>query len=220
LERHPPRDLIAAPSDAEVGWSALAAALSEQSAARDGVAVWKEAPSGWRNNRSDLQRRRFRYGERSLEIGYAFGRDGAACIDGHDAGASIISVTPMRVEMVVGGVRRWFEVSRRGRMVWVESSRGSVRLESEPRFPEADELRAAGSLLAPMPGVVARIDVEEGDRVAVGQVLLVLEAMKMEHPIVAPSDGILASLAVGPGDNVDSGAVLAVISAGADEEAG
>ena len=52
-----------------------------------------------------------------------------------------------------------------------------------PRFPEPDAAEAAGSLVAPMPGAVLRVVVAAGDDVVAGQLLVVLEAMKMEHQV-------------------------------------
>ncbi len=69
----------------------------------------------------------------------------------------------------------------------------------------------AGSLAAPMPGRVRRTLVKEGDRVEKGQVVLVLEAMKMEHAIRAPGAGVVARFFHGEGDLVDAGTELAVI---------
>src|SRR4030095_13077404 len=51
-----------------------------------------------------------------------------------------------------------------------------------------------GAVLAPMPGKVTSIEVKQGEKVAKGQRLLTLEAMKMEHGLVAPFDGVLAEL--------------------------
>jgi biotin carboxyl carrier protein len=62
-----------------------------------------------------------------------------------------------------------------------------------------------------MPGRVRKTLVRPGDAVARGQVLLVLEAMKMEHSIRAPRDGVLKSLLVKEGDLVESGVALAEI---------
>jgi propionyl-CoA carboxylase alpha chain len=62
-----------------------------------------------------------------------------------------------------------------------------------------------------MPGTVTAVHVAAGDAVAAGQPLLVLEAMKMQHPVVAPAAGIVRSLDVAVGRQVDAGAVLAVI---------
>jgi acetyl/propionyl-CoA carboxylase alpha subunit len=67
-------------------------------------------------------------------------------------------------------------------------------------------------LLAPMPGRIRRISVPRGERVSKGDVVLVLEAMKMEHAIRAPRDGVVTLLAHREGDLVDAGAVLAEIS--------
>ena len=69
----------------------------------------------------------------------------------------------------------------------------------------------AGGLVSPMPGRVRKTLVRPGDAVARGQVLLVLEAMKMEHSIRAPRDGVLKSLFVKEGDLVESGVELAEI---------
>jgi 3-methylcrotonyl-CoA carboxylase alpha subunit len=65
-----------------------------------------------------------------------------------------------------------------------------------------------GRISAPMPGRVLQLLAREGQRVAAGDRLLVLEAMKMEHRIAAPFDGVVARVAVGEGDQVQEGAPL------------
>lgn len=68
-----------------------------------------------------------------------------------------------------------------------------------------------GAILAPMPGKVTSVEVSKGGKVAKGQRLLTLEAMKMEHGLVAPFDGVVAELNVKAGAQVQVDAVLAVI---------
>ncbi len=68
-----------------------------------------------------------------------------------------------------------------------------------------------GDLFAPMPGRVRKVAAAEGDPIVRGMVLIVLEAMKMEHAIRAPKDGILKRLLVREGDLVDAGVELAEI---------
>jgi 3-methylcrotonyl-CoA carboxylase alpha subunit len=74
--------------------------------------------------------------------------------------------------------------------------------------PDAD---AAASLTAPMPGTVVKVLVEEGQEVEEGQLLLVLEAMKMEQPVSAPHAGVVQSLPFDEGSLVPGGAVLAEV---------
>jgi len=85
----------------------------------------------------------------------------------------------------------------------------------EPWRAEGTSASAAsdGSILAPMPGRVIRVDVTEGQTVSKGQKLLTLEAMKMEHVLVAPFDGAVAALTVVQGAQVEVEALLARIEA-------
>jgi len=66
-----------------------------------------------------------------------------------------------------------------------------------------------GEIAAPMPGKVTSVEVSAGDKVAKGQRLLTLEAMKMEHGLVAPFDGVVAELPASEGAQVSEGALLA-----------
>ena len=77
----------------------------------------------------------------------------------------------------------------------------------------APAVTAAGDTIAsPMPGNILRIEVTQGAAVKKGQLLLVLEAMKMENEIVAPRDGTIAQIVTSKGAVVDTGAPLIVLS--------
>jgi 3-methylcrotonyl-CoA carboxylase alpha subunit len=71
--------------------------------------------------------------------------------------------------------------------------------------------RGSGSVSAPMPGKIASVAVRPGSSVAIGDLLVVLEAMKMEHRIEAPIDGTVSAVHVAPGDVVAAGAALVAI---------
>ena len=80
--------------------------------------------------------------------------------------------------------------------------------------PAAAPAGAQGSVTvnAPMPGKILGVKASVGQAVKKGDVVVVLEAMKMENEIVAPQDGTIASINVAVGDSVDSGAVLATLN--------
>jgi propionyl-CoA carboxylase alpha chain len=202
---------------------ALAAALAAQADRREAARVQASIPSGWRNNATRGQLVEYATGEATLAVEYLLDRAGqlaAVAVDGVPlAGARLLRVTASTVALELGGVRRSYEVRRAGSAVHLSGPAGQVDLHELPRYPDPSAQAAAGSLLAPMPGSVIRVDVAEGDNVTAGQPLLVLEAMKMEHEIVAPADGTVSALRVSVGDQVDAGALLAAIDETAIEEA-
>jgi 3-methylcrotonyl-CoA carboxylase alpha subunit len=83
----------------------------------------------------------------------------------------------------------------------------------DPLAPPADAQAGAARLTAPMPGKVLAVHVAPGARVARGQLLMVLEAMKMEHAITAPADGVVETVHYAAGDVVAEGALLLAFAA-------
>ena len=77
----------------------------------------------------------------------------------------------------------------------------------------APAVQAAGeTITAPMPGNILRIEVTNGAAVKAGQILIVLEAMKMENEILAPRDGTVAQIIVQKGSTVETGSPLVVLA--------
>ena len=87
-----------------------------------------------------------------------------------------------------------------------------MTLTELPRYPLPVAEQPEGSLVAPLPGAVGRVLVVPGQRVAAGELLLTVEAMKLEHPVHAPTDGVISDLRVTAGSQVESGALLAVLT--------
>jgi biotin carboxyl carrier protein len=109
--------------------------------------------------------------------------------------------------------------------VSVEEADGNVQAQSAPAVtapvqaapvqaaPTAKPAVTGGTpIKAPMPGTIVDVKIAAGKAVKRGDVILVLEAMKMENDIVAPQDGTLASVNVNKGESVAADAVLAVIA--------
>ena len=71
---------------------------------------------------------------------------------------------------------------------------------------------AGEKVAAPMPGTIVSVNVSNGQSVKKGDVLVILEAMKMENEIKAPADGTITSVAVNKGESVDTGATLVTIA--------
>lgn len=70
----------------------------------------------------------------------------------------------------------------------------------------------AAKVTAPMPGTILKVTIEQGQSVKKGQVLLILEAMKMENEIMAPGDGTVASIHVSKGSKVNAGDIMVSIA--------
>jgi acetyl/propionyl-CoA carboxylase alpha subunit len=188
----------------EVRRAALALVLAGQAGRRAG----SDLPSGWRNNPSCPQLGRI-VGEDGevQEVEYEFDRLGRLV---KPSGVVLHRATPDLVELTADGLRRTYRVTPGA----VAGFEGEVALRELPRFAEVGAEETPGSLTAPMPGTVVRVSTSLGEWVEEGQLLLVLEAMKMELEVTAPVAGELAGLEVAVGDQVPAGALLAVIEPG------
>ena len=78
--------------------------------------------------------------------------------------------------------------------------------------PKASGTEGSVKVAAPMPGKILGVKASVGQAVKTGDVIIVLEAMKMENEVVAPEDGTVASINVSEGANVESGDVLATLN--------
>ncbi|MFJ2820827.1 biotin carboxylase N-terminal domain-containing protein [Streptomyces toxytricini] len=151
-----------------------------------------------------------------LEIGHP----GA---EGGPARGRIVSRTADQLTVELDGATHTFGHAASPEGVWLGRDGDSWHVQHHD--PVAAALGGRGhagadTLAAPMPGTVTVVKVAVGDKVAAGQSLLVVEAMKMEHVISAPHAGTVAELDVSPGTTVAMDQVLAVVTPDEDEEAG
>lgn len=215
LQRHAPTQLTAGVDGVDLAPThALVAALAAQAGRRARTAVLAGLPSGWRTLHSQDQTASFTVGPDAIDVRYRFRRRMlTAAVNERSVEVRILSASATLVDAEIDGVRRCYRVTCCGAKHYVDSPLGSTTLTEVARFPDSSGAQEAGSLLAPMPGSVVRIEVIEGAEVTAGSAIVVLEAMKMEHTLCAPSDGVVATILVTTGEQVDSGQVLAIVEA-------
>jgi propionyl-CoA carboxylase alpha chain len=219
--------------------SAVAAALARAAANRAAARTARGLPIGWRNVVSQPQRAAFDGPRGRIEVAYRWHRGGITAVPtearpptpagqetaGPDAatagtatprpsgldGPDVVEAAPDHAVLEVSGARYRFDVAWADNVVWVDSPVGHVVLSPVPRLPAPAAVSEPGSLVAPMPGNVVRVEAGPGERVRSGQPIVILEAMKMEHQIAAPTDGLVAEVRVALGDQVQAGDVLAIV---------
>jgi propionyl-CoA carboxylase alpha chain len=192
----------------QVQHCAVLAALTAQ-AWRRAASPLGAFPSGWRNGVLPPQSFTFTHQGHAVEVGYQAQRDGTFAVTaGENAWeARVLAVTSQGMEAEIDGVRHRVPVRTADERWWV----GEFELHLEPRFPRPQLEVVEGGLVAPLPGGVVSVAVAPGDDVSAGQLLVVVEAMKMEHRITAPSAGSVAEVRCGVGDQVAAGDVLVVL---------
>ncbi|MBA4180116.1 MAG: acetyl/propionyl-CoA carboxylase subunit alpha [Anaerolinea sp.] len=215
IETHAPARRRVVPPQ-ELAFALLAAALHGAEKRKAVQKVLTTLPSGWRNNRSAPETVSYEFQGETIAVGYAAERDGRLrCSVGETAHlVRKVELAGEHVTLEVDEVARTGVVTREGDRVWVQTSAGEVSLRELPRFPEATLQTLAGGYTAPMPGKVISVHVATGKAVKAGDLLLILEAMKMEHRITAAADGRVAELRVAEGAQVEAGQVLLVMEGG------
>jgi geranyl-CoA carboxylase alpha subunit len=118
----------------------------------------------------------------------------------------------------VDGVRRSVQFSKCGDSLYLDDGNGHFRLDNATHAPAAAVAGVgSGELKASMDGAIVSVLVAKGDVVAAGQTLVILEAMKMEHPLKAGVAGTVATLNVAVGDQVKSRQLLVLVAPGEEE---
>ncbi len=136
-------------------------------------------------------------------------------INGHDYEVTVKDMNGTQVNVDVNGKAYTVELPETERPKAAPVKRPAPTAAAAPAAaapaPRPAAGGAAGAVRSPLPGVVLSINVQTGAAVKRGDVLLVLEAMKMENNIMADRDGTISSILVNKGDSVLEGAELVVI---------
>jgi acetyl/propionyl-CoA carboxylase alpha subunit len=210
LERHDPvawsEPLLDAAAERA---AAISVVLSDRAWRRAAAGVQGTVPPGWRNLPGLAQRLVLRGPRGDHVIEYSGPGDLVTLWSSEDL--EIVQASPDAVEMTLDGRAHAFAVARYGDRRYCDSSEGGVAFDVMPRFPRPDAEAAAGSLRAPMPGRVLRVEVGAGEEVASGDPLVVLEAMKMEHTLRSPHGGVVVEVLCRAGDQVEGQSILVVV---------
>ncbi|MBS4076722.1 acetyl/propionyl/methylcrotonyl-CoA carboxylase subunit alpha [Pseudomonas rustica] len=186
---------------------AIAAVLFYQSSA-----LSHRAPlSGWRNNASVPLHFRLGLDEQNWTLQLLAEPQGAFKVQVAERtlALKLIDQDAHSITLEVDGLRQRHACRVDGEQLWLFTHPGSLRLEDRTHAVIGSQTSvSSGTLKAPMDGAIVDVLVSEGSPVSKGQLLVVLEAMKMEHPLKAGIDGVLKRVQVKVGDQVKNRQVL------------
>jgi acetyl-CoA/propionyl-CoA carboxylase biotin carboxyl carrier protein len=170
-------------------------------------------PSGWRVGKPAPTIVRLTAGERTEHVRIT-GHPGDATVaieDGEDRTLSA-SLDGDRLTVALDGIRNVYTVAAGNGHIWLAGANASAVITEVQEAPVRPDEEHSGDaeLTSPMPGAVVAVGVEHGAAVGKGDVVVTVEAMKMEHALTAPIDGV-AELLVAVGDQVKVGQPLARI---------
>jgi acetyl/propionyl-CoA carboxylase alpha subunit len=194
LDLHP-EVLDPQPSEADLDRHARAAARTVLEDERPDVLV----PLGWRNVPGSLP---------SVRLMRRGAVEPADVAPGNDTRILERSDPGWLVRAAADGVEANCRVERYGDAVFVDDGLASSAWQVLPRFVDHTGDAAGHGATTPVPGTITAVQVAAGDTVTAGTVLVVLEAMKMEHRILADTDGVVARVLVEVGQSVDAHALV------------
>ncbi|MDD7965813.1 acetyl/propionyl/methylcrotonyl-CoA carboxylase subunit alpha [Actinomycetospora lemnae] len=190
----------------------LAAAIATTSAARrahDPLATL--APPGWRTLRGAPRPRLTWEGpDGPVDVAHRLTADALELAD-HTLG--LRDLTPHGVRVTHDGVAYRCRVAHHDGTAYVDDGEGHSAWREVPRLPAADAAAGGAGPVSEVPGTVVEVLVREGEHVVAGQKLVVLEAMKMEHPALAATDGVVETVHVAVGQYVEAHATLVTLGA-------
>jgi propionyl-CoA carboxylase alpha chain len=218
------------PETADIDAHLVAVVLDRVAANRRADQRWGFAPSGWRNLSTRGQRITMveSGGDAPVEYEVEYRllggdtwefllgpwpkADDDGALNPDDRPRSVVRRCGNAIE--IDGRRTSPTVSRLGEAWRVSGWSGRTGWHELPRFAEHDADLAGSGPVAPLPGTVIDVRVSDGDSVEADQVLMVIEAMKMEHQITTPSAATVTAVRFSVGDRVDMGDLLVELEIG------
>ncbi len=205
----------------------LAAVFMLERQNRSSDTVTGFAPSGWRNLRTQGQRRCLVAEGIIDHVEYVLAGSTAEVVVGDPlapnergelpaderrrASVRLLVRSSEQHVLEVDGVRHAVAVRADGDRIVTSGAAGALEWTVPARFDEHDNAASHGGPVSPLPGTVISVLVAAGDIVTRGQVLMVVEAMKMEHHITAATDAVVSEVRFAAGDRVDQGDLLVAL---------
>ena len=193
--------------------AAIAIAIESQAKRRANAKINKRIRGGWRNSTMpDEELTLEAYGE-EIKLRYKSNRDNSFNFSFEETShvVTVIDSGYGSVEIDIDGQRSQYTLDKIGEEWLVHSTFCDFEFKELPRYPISSSDDFGGGLVAPMPGAILSIDIKPGDTVKKGDVLVILEAMKMEHRITAPRDGIVGSVQTEVGEQVENEQLLVTL---------
>jgi propionyl-CoA carboxylase alpha chain len=195
--------------------AAIAAAVEGQARRRSAAKVLKSLPSGWRHSVMPMEQIAFTSATEEIPLAYRARRDGVFRFVADETEHLVI---PYRcgegvVDLAIDGLRLEYRAKSKDEQWFLHGPQGDIELREQVRYPSTQIEDLSGGLKAPMPGAIQSINVQAGESVVKGQLLLILEAMKMEHRITAPRDGVVSEMNISVGEQVGNGQLLLTLAA-------
>ena len=135
-------------------------------------------------------------------------------VEGEEERIELIEMGEGTCRYLAGGMRRELRYVFAGGQLFLDGPMGNVAFRDVTHAVAAeDAVAGSGRIVAPMDGAIVAVHAAVGDRVAQGQVLIVLEAMKMEHQLRADMDGVVTEIGITAGQQVKIRQVLAMVAA-------
>ncbi len=232
LERHDPaqlgRPLV---EDDDLALSAAVAALARQASQRNEDRNTASVSTGFRNVSTQGQQVLLSVAgsavdeadAATIDVTYRFSRGTLTelAVDGRVFNNPVVyALSPTEADLAVDSIRSRFAVRSAvavndRELLSVTGPVGTIQFAVEPRFREPTSEVEAGSTVATMPGTIVAVNVAPGDSVEPGDVLVVMEAMKMELSVAATAAGTVTTVGVQVGETVEAGTVLATVDSDA-----
>ncbi len=196
---------------------AIAAALLYQESAN--ARAHQASLAGWRSAGSAPWRFILKQGEQKFTVELDVVAAGSqprlqACIGEARVDLHLLASDGRWLTLQLDGIRRRIAYHHDGEKLWLYGPFGNLELTDVTHEPAGGQNAASsGTVKAPMDGAIVDVLVSEGTQVTKGQLLVVLEAMKMEHPMKAGVDGTVRRVGVNKGDQVKNRQVLVEIEA-------